>query len=63
VSALLVQQAGALLTIGTLIFSLAFLYCAAKLALVQSNAAARRLLLVSVIYLPIVFALQLLAAW
>jgi len=63
VSALLVQHAGALLTIATLMFSLAFLYCAAKLALVQSNAAARRLLLVSVIYLPIVFALQLLAAW
>ena len=62
VSALLVQHAGALLTTGTLILSLAFLYCAAKLALVQSNAAARRLLLVSVIYLPIVFALQLLAA-
>jgi heme o synthase len=46
---------------GTLLLSLSFLYFAARLALTRSNRSARRLLLVSVVYLPLVFALQVLA--
>jgi len=45
---------------GTLVLSLSFLYFTARLAVVRSNLAARRLLLVSVVYLPLVFALQVL---
>jgi heme O synthase-like polyprenyltransferase len=45
---------------GTLLLSLTFLYFAARLAVVRSNAAARQLLLASVIYLPSVFVLQVL---
>ena len=50
-------------TVGTLMLDLSFLYFASKLAFVRSNAAARRLLLVSVIYLPAVFAFQVLAGF
>src|SRR6266849_4624229 len=46
---------------GTLLLSLSFLYFTARLALTRSNRSARRLLLVSVVYLPLVFALQVLA--
>jgi heme o synthase len=46
---------------GTLLLSLAFLYFAARLALVRSSQSARRLLLVSVVYLPLVFLLLVLA--
>lgn len=46
---------------GTLLLSLSFLYFAARLALTRSNRSARRLLLVSVVYLPLVLALQVLA--
>jgi protoheme IX farnesyltransferase len=46
---------------GTLSLSLGFLYFAAYFALVRSNESARRLLLVSILYLPLVFLLQVLA--
>jgi len=46
---------------GTLLLSLAFLYFAARLALIRSSQSARRLLLVSLLYLPLVFLLLVLA--
>jgi heme o synthase len=45
----------------TLLLNLAFLYFAGRLAVVQSNVSARRLLFASIIYLPFVFVLQALA--
>ena len=45
---------------GTFFLSLGFLYFAARLAVILSNQSARQLFLFSVIYLPLVFALQLL---
>jgi protoheme IX farnesyltransferase len=60
VAPLVLRHAGPAVTGGTLLLSLSFLYFAARLAVVRSNAAARRLLLVSVIYLPSVFVLQVL---
>ena len=61
VTPLVLRHASPLLTFGTLMLSLSFLYFAARLALVRSNLAARRLLLVSVLYLPAVFAFHLFA--
>ena len=55
------RHANPAVTVGTLLLSLSFLYFAARLAVVRSNAAARRLLLASVIYLPSVFVVQVLA--
>jgi len=49
------------LMVGTFLVSVGFLYFAARLALFRSRQSARQLLLVSVIYLPLVFALQLAA--
>ncbi len=46
---------------GTLLLSLGFLFFAARLALIRSTQSARQLLLVSVVYLPLVFLLQVLA--
>jgi heme o synthase len=57
---LALRHADSAVTGGTLLLSLSFLYFAARLAVVQSNAAARRLLLASVIYLPSMFVLQVL---
>jgi len=54
------RHASPAVTVGTLLLSLSFLYFATRLAIVRSNATARRLLLASVIYLPSVFALQVL---
>jgi protoheme IX farnesyltransferase len=45
---------------GAALLGLAFLYCAARLALHRSNVIARQLLLASIIYLPSVFLLMLL---
>jgi heme o synthase len=61
VAPLVLRHSSPAVTAGTLLLSLSFLYFAARLAVVRSNAAARRLLLASVIYLPSVFALQVLA--
>jgi protoheme IX farnesyltransferase len=46
---------------GILLLSLGFLYFAARLALIRSNQSARRLLQVSILYLPLVFLLLVLA--
>jgi protoheme IX farnesyltransferase len=46
---------------GSFLLSLGFLYFSARLALIRSSQSARRLLLVSIVYLPLVFVLQVLA--
>jgi len=58
---LILRQASEVITVGTVLLDLSFVYFAARLAIVQSNPAARRLLLASVVYLPSVFVLQVLA--
>jgi heme O synthase-like polyprenyltransferase len=60
VAPLVLRHASPAVTGGTLLLSLSFLYFAARLAVVRSNAAARRLLLASVIYLPSAFVFQVL---
>ena len=60
VAPLVLRHASPAVTAGTLLLSLSFLYFAARLAVVRSNAAARCLLLASIIYLPSVFVLQVL---
>ena len=58
VAPLVLRPASPAVTGGTLLLSLSFLYFAGRLAVIRSNAAARQLLLASVIYLPSVFVLQ-----
>ena len=60
VAPLVLKHASPAVTGGTLLLSLSFLYFAGRLAVIRSNAAARQLLFASVIYLPSVFALQVL---
>src|SRR5882672_41215 len=60
VAPLVLRHASPAVTGGTLLLSLSFLYFAGRLAVIQSNAAARQLLLASVIYLPSVFVHQVL---
>jgi protoheme IX farnesyltransferase len=60
-SPMALRQANPVFMEGTFLLSLVFLYFAARLALIRSSQSARRLLLVSVVYLPLVFALQVLA--
>jgi protoheme IX farnesyltransferase len=55
------RHANPVFVMGTLLLSLGFLYCAVRLALIRSNQSARRLLLVSILYLPLVFLLVVLA--
>lgn len=57
---LVLRHASPAVTGGTLLLSLSFLYFAGRLSVVRSNAAARGLLLASIIYLPSVFVLQVL---
>jgi heme o synthase len=52
------RQANPMFAAGTFLLGLGFLYSAGRLALIRSNQSARRLLLVSIVYLPLVFALQ-----
>src|SRR5258708_37179497 len=47
-------------TVGALVGSLYFLYYGGQLALQRTNAPARRLLLASILYLPLVFVLMVL---
>jgi protoheme IX farnesyltransferase len=61
VAPLFLRHSSSGVTLGVLLLSLGFFYFAARFAFVRSNAAARRLLLASVIYLPSVFVLQILA--
>jgi heme o synthase len=51
----LLGQEGLLFAVGALFFSVCFLYYGAQLAIRKTNAAARRLLLASILYLPVVF--------
>ena len=53
------NQAGAIYCLGASLVGLAFLFCGARLAHSRSNALARRLVLASVIYLPLLFALMM----
>jgi protoheme IX farnesyltransferase len=55
------RQVNAVLSAGILLADLGFAYYALRLSLDRSNRSARRLLLVSVIYLPAEFALEVLA--
>ena len=56
---LILQHANQILVVASLVLSLSFLYFAARLAGVRSNGSARQLLLVSIVYLPMVFAVVL----
>jgi len=60
VASLILQHANQVLVVATLLLSLSFLFFAARLAGIRSNGAARQLLLVSVVYLPLVFLLHVL---
>ena len=60
VASQILQHANQVLVVATLLLSLSFLFFAARLAGIRSNGAARQLLLVSVVYLPLVFLLQVL---
>jgi len=60
VASLILQHANQILVVATLLLSLSFLFFAARLAGIRSNGAARQLLLVSVVYLPLVFLLHVL---
>jgi protoheme IX farnesyltransferase len=53
-------QAGILYLVGAAILGLMYVHSGARLAAARSNALAKRLLLASVIYLPLVFALLML---
>jgi protoheme IX farnesyltransferase len=55
------NHANPVLVAAIFLLSLYFLYCAARLALLRTSEPARRLLLISVLYLPMVFLLQVLA--
>jgi protoheme IX farnesyltransferase len=57
---LILQQSNYILVVASLLLSLSFLYFASRLAGARSNGSARQLLLVSIVYLPMVFALQVL---
>jgi protoheme IX farnesyltransferase len=56
----LIGRAGLVYLIGALALSSGFLYYGIRLAVSRTNAVARRLLLASIIYLPLVFALMVL---
>lgn len=60
-SPMAMRHANLVFVAGTLLLSLGFLYFAARLALIRSSQSARRLLLVSILYLPLVFLLVVLA--
>ncbi len=55
-----ISQPGILCSVGALLLSLWFFYCGAQFVLRRSSAAARRLLLASIIYLPSSFVLMIL---
>jgi heme o synthase len=59
-ASLILQHANQVLVVATLLLSLSFLLFAARLAGICSNGGARQLLLVSVVYLPLVFLVHVL---
>lgn len=52
-------QVGVLYLVGAIVLGLMYLYASARLAASRSNVLARRLLLASIVYLPLVFALMM----
>ena len=56
---LVFQHANQMLVVASMLLSLSFLCFASRLAAVRSNGAGRQLLLVSIVYLPMVFAVVL----
>ena len=60
VASVILQHANHTLMVATLLLGVSFLYFASRLARIRSNGSARQLLLVSIVYLPMVFALQVL---
>jgi heme o synthase len=60
-ASMVLRHANPALAAGVLLLSLGFLYFAARLAMIRSSESARRLLLVSIVYLPLTFLLQVLA--
>ncbi len=57
---MLLGKEGLVFTVGALLFSVCFLYYGGQLALRKTNIVARRLLLASIFYLPLVFVLMML---
>src|SRR5260370_15592071 len=57
---MLLGSEGLIYTAGALLFSMGFLYCAGRLALPRTDAVARRLLLASILSLPLLFVLMVL---
>jgi protoheme IX farnesyltransferase len=57
---ILLGKEGLIYTVAALLFSVCFLYYGGQLALRKTNTAARRLLLASILYLPLVFVLMVL---
>jgi len=53
------QRAGLVYCVGALVLSSGFFYYAARLAFSRSNTMARRLLLASIVYLPLTFGLMM----
>jgi len=53
-------QAGIVYLVGTLLLCLMYIYAGARLAAARTNALAKRLLLASIVYLPLVLALRML---
>jgi protoheme IX farnesyltransferase len=60
-ASMVLRHANPLLASVSLLLSLGFLYFAARLAIIRSSESARSLLLVSIVYLPLIFVLQLFA--
>lgn len=57
---MLLGNGGLFYTVGALSFSICFLYYGAQLAMHKTNSVARRLLLASIVYLPLAFVLMVL---
>jgi protoheme IX farnesyltransferase len=60
-SPMALRPANPVFIVGTFLLGLGFLYFAARFALIRSSQSARRLLFVSIVYLPLVFVLQVVA--
>ena len=58
---MLLGREGLFYTAGALFFSICFLYYGVQLAIRKTNAAARRLLLASIVYLPVLFVVMVVA--
>jgi len=58
VAPVFLERAGFVYFIGALVLGSGFFYYAARLALSRSNTTARRLLLASIVYLPLTFGLM-----